>query len=168
MNKSKSLSWNDRFALIDHFQPTDQMICETFGITYDELDTARSLRSTGTFTPSVNLDVESYKGLFKPSSTNIEPSVPTPRKDVNVTTNEKPLTASKKNNPPKKRGRKGNKIQKAFEAVTETPVPAEDFAKEHNVSLSVLRQNKRFDKTGLAPIRVKKIEGKLMIWRDEA
>ena len=44
-----------------------------------------------------------------------------------------------------KRGRKGSKIATAFRDVPLVPVFAETFAARHRVSISVLRQAKRFD-----------------------
>lgn len=63
-HQSRSLSWGERFALIDHYGPTDAQICAAFNVTPDELDTARELRSGGTFRPSTRIDVKAYAGLF--------------------------------------------------------------------------------------------------------
>ena len=67
-----------------------------------------------------------------------------------------------------KRGRKGNNITNAFAAIPSSPVSAETFATQHNVSIAVLRQSKRFDTTGLGPVNVRKDKsaGTLMIWRE--
>jgi hypothetical protein len=43
-----------------------------------------------------------------------------------------------------KRGRTGNKIVTALNAIPTTPVPIEAFLAEHKVSKTVLRQSKRF------------------------
>ena len=58
------LSWSDRFALVDHYNPTDDAIMEAFDLTAKELETARQLRSSGTFTASSTIDVDSYDGIF--------------------------------------------------------------------------------------------------------
>jgi hypothetical protein len=53
------------------------------------------------------------------------------------------------------------KIQLAFERLTETPVDLNQFAIDNDVSIHVLKQHSRFDKTGLGPIKIKKNN----IWR---
>lgn len=153
--KAETLTWNQCFALIDHYKPTDSTICSALGVTPEELQTAKQMRSTGLFTPATNIDVERYKNLFPTATTTVH-TRPIVESEVS------PLVKVAK-----KRGRKGNKIQKAFLAVPVEPVSAEKFAKDNNVALSVLRQSKRFDKTGLGPVNVRmNRETKvLMIWR---
>lgn len=80
-----------------------------------------------------------------------------------------PTTATKPIVSPKKRGRQGSNVINAFTAVPTTPVLINAFRANHDVSVAVLRQAKRFDKTGLSgTVRVKKDKatGHLMIWRD--
>jgi len=151
--KAETLTWNQCFALIDHYKPNDNTICSVLGVSADELQTARQMRSTGLFTAATNIDVEKYKNLFPTATVHTRPSTePGTSPRVKIA---------------KKRGRKGNKIQNAFLAVPAQPVPAEEFAEKNNVALSVLRQSKRFDKTGLGPVNVRmNRETKvLMIWR---
>lgn len=160
---NKTLSWNDRFALIDHFKPTDSAICSAFNVTQDELNTARDMRSSGTFIPTPDIDVSAYSKMFE--------SVKTPSGMTSTVrnTDEKPATATKKAKEPKKRGRKGSKISNAFASVPSEPTPVEDFAKEHGVSIAVLRQGKRFDKNpelGLVKVKKDKESKTLMIWRE--
>ncbi len=158
MSKTKieSLGWNQRFALIDHYNPTDVAICTAFGVTAGELQTARQMRTAGTFTPATDLDVEKYGNVFEGATIHTRPDADT-----------KPETATKRVKEAKKRGRKGDKIQAAFTAIPAGPVSAQQFAKQHNVSLAVLRQSKRFDKTDLGTVRVKMDKNKaLMIWRE--
>lgn len=171
------LSWADRFALIDSYQPTDSAICETFSLTADELATARQLRASGTFSASKTLDVSSYGGIFS-GSTPAKPAtvnVPTPTtKGQASTAHAKPESASKKVKVPQKRGRKGDKIAIALMAATTTPVPVESFMKTHGVSLAVLRQAKRFiekmdadtqAKIGKVNVKQDKTTKQLMIWK---
>jgi len=155
--KVDTLSWNQRFALIDRFKPADAVICEALGVSSEELQTARQMRSSGTFTSAVDMDVEKYSSLFGGATTHT-------RKPTNST----PETASKRIREAKKRGRKGNKIQIAFMAVPTQPITASQFAKQHNVSMAVLRQAKRFDKTNIGgDVCVKMDKNKtLMIWRE--
>jgi hypothetical protein len=165
--KPSSLSWNDRLALIKAYNPSDSAICSALGVTQDELTTARDLEKAGTFVATADIDVESYSDLFGDESITVEradgvESIVRPESDL------PPVTATKKTPEPKKRGRKGDKIAKAFVAIPASPTSAEGFASEHGVSLAVLRQSKRFDRTGLGTVRVKKDKAskELMIWRE--
>ncbi len=165
----KSLSWNDRLAVINHFKPSDAKICAALEITADELQTARDLEDAGTFVAtSEGIDFGRYAEIFGGES------IISPKSTKSATTTAAsslpPASATKKIAAPKKRGRKGNNIAQAFTAIPGTPVSAEAFATEHGVSLNVLRQSKRFDKSGLGSVKVKKDKETktLMIWRDTA
>lgn len=170
-NKPLMMSWNDRFALIDHYAPADTAVCAAFNLTQDELDTARTLRAAGTFSSNPNVDFARYKNVF----VNVAPAAPSPvetstsrivglgspdpypitkeqidRGDSaygvkgSATIHTKPETASKRPKVPQKRGRKGDKIIKALTSIPTTPVSIEGFMEEYGVSLAVLRQSKRF------------------------
>lgn len=168
--KPSSLSWNDRLALIKAYSPSDSVICSSLGVSQDELNTARDLETAGTFVPTADLDVESYGELFGDESI-VAPAKSAPESIVKPGDSDKPAaTATKITAAPKKRGRKGDNIAKAFANIPSTPTSAEGFASTHAVSLAVLRQSKRFDKTGLGTVRVKKDKGtkELMIWRETA
>ena len=70
----------------------------------------------------------------------------------------------------KKRGRKGDKIAKAFDEIPRTPVNFEQYAQEHSVSPNVLRQIKRHDHytdRGKVFVRKNKQTKTMMIWREE-
>lgn len=164
--KLHTLSWGEKVALINHYKPSDDAICHVFGISQQDLETVRALHSSGTIAASKTLDVGKYSQVFAGPSVSA-PSVTVHTKSVDDLGN-KPSTASKKSKTPGKRGRKGDKIAKAFESIPSTPVPVDDFMKEHSVSLAVLRQHKRFDKTGLGTVNVRqdKTTKVLMIWRD--
>lgn len=166
--EKRMLSWNDRFALIDHFRPSDDQVCSAFGLTQDELNTARDLKAAGTFASNPSLDVAQYAGVFNstapvdqivvPMPTGLGTAVhrvvskPAPTVDVprpstskqTTTTHTKPETATRRVKEPQKRGRKGDKITTAFAAIPLTQTPVDDFIKKHGVSLAVLRQSKRF------------------------
>jgi hypothetical protein len=175
MNKQLKLNWNDRFAVIDHFTPTDEQIRTVFGLNQDELDTARTLRSNGTFAANTSLDVNKYSKFFKNTSTpsqTVHASVSSTKSTATV--HAKPETATKKVKVPQKRGRKGNRIEMALRSVTETPVLVDTFMKQHNVSLAVLRQSKRFIQTldpvvasqiGTIDVRQDKTTKQLMVSR---
>jgi hypothetical protein len=172
MSKGKNLSWNDRLTIINHFNPSDAEAISAFDISQNELDVARTQLKTGVFNIDPSLDVESYGHMFAISTENgsTVTSTTSPARKTGSTTISKRETASAKSGEPKKRGRKGDKILKAFTSIPDTPVVAEEFAKEHGVSIAVLRQSKRFDlsKT-VGTVRVKKDKGTktLMIWREE-
>lgn len=155
------LSWGERFGLIDTYKPTDEQAVSAFGLqNVGELETARELRSEGHFAIPTDFDAETYGDIFASISENAT-SVKRP-----TTKKTEPESATKPERAPKKRGRKGTKINDAFAAITTDPVPAEEFATERGVSLNVLRQAKRFDRTGGARVRVKKIDGTLMVFRE--
>lgn len=187
-----NLSWNDRFALIDYFLPSDPQICVTFGLTQDELDTARALRAAGTFRNTPNFDAIQYDGIFNVEVPEVvaapivatapirqsKPTVATSiRQQPPATVHAKPESATRRVKEPQKRGRKGDKIAKALLAVPTSPVSVGTFIAEHGVSLAVLRQSKRFiegmDTTtaqaiGRVNVRQDKATRQLMIWRETA
>ena len=69
----------------------------------------------------------------------------------------------------KKRGRKGDKIAKAFDGIPTAPVNFEDYARDHSVSTNVLRQIKRHDRystRGKVFVRKNKQTKTMMIWRE--
>jgi hypothetical protein len=173
------MSWSDRFALIEALKPNDAQVCAAFGLTNDELSTARSLRDAGTFKPTPNFDVTKYANVFSTDGSSVATSAP----DVTIkagktgtaTTFTKPESASKKAKVPQKRGRKGDKIATALAAVPTTQTSITAFMQQHGVSLAVLRQSKRFlakldpsvaTKIGTIKVRQDKATKELMIWRE--
>jgi hypothetical protein len=154
MSKS-NLGWGDRLALIDKYEATNEQASAAFGIPVEEIETARNLPRDNM---PVEIDVEAHENPFteiEGATSVVMPGTRTPAESATVITPE-----------PKKRGRKGTKINEAFAAIGTEPLNAEQFAEERNVSLNVLRQAKRFDKTGLGRVRVKKMEGELMVYRE--
>lgn len=179
--KGKTLSWNDRLTLINRYQPSDTDACKAFGVSQSELDVARTQLKAGVFSLSPDLDVDSYGHLFTSptASTDADDSTVTSTKSTARRTGSTsttkgtvaPETATKTVREAKKRGRKGDKILKAFSSIPTTPVSADDFAKTHGVSIAVLRQSKRFDQTkstGTVRVKKDKTSKTLMIWREEA
>jgi len=174
-NKAKTLTWGDRLALINHYNPSDEVICSAFGVTQGELDTARNMLTSGSLAVTPDIDFASYSSIFA-SSDNATATTKPSSKTTSTTSTVKaaegekaPETATKRVKAPQKRGRKGDKIAIAFAKIPETPTKAEAFATEYSVSLAVLRQSKRFDKSPeLGNVRVKKDKdtGELMIWRE--
>ena len=151
---NNTFSWSEKLTLINELNPSDEEIFQTFKITMDELDFANECMKSGVFKLAEDLDVDLLKNIFS---------------DKTITSEKN--FASKPKPEAKKRGRKGDNILKAYMSIPSKPTPIEQFAQEHNVSLPVLKQSKRFDKTGLeGTVRVKKLpqEDKkvLMIWRE--
>jgi hypothetical protein len=184
-------------TLIDHYQPSDSAVCAAFNLTQDELDTARILRAAGTFTTDPTFDVTPYQNVFTNAVQAIDqqpriigmgkPDMYPTTKDMidagdssygprgSATIHARPESASKRVREPQKRGRKGDKIKQALCAVPTTPVPVDDFIKQYNISLAVLRQAKRFiekfDETtvrqiGKINVRQDKVSKQLLIWRE--
>lgn len=158
MGKVTVNSWGERFALIDKYKPTAEQVVEAFGLdSVAEYETARECLEAGTFTIPQDFDPETYGNVF----------MSIPESAVVATREEAPETATAVSPAPKKRGRKGTKIAEAFAAIDENPIDAEAFAAERGISMNVLRQAKRFDRSGIAgKVRVKKIEGTAMVFRD--
>lgn len=177
------LSWSDRFALVDHYAPSDAAICSAFNLTNDELATARQLRSAGTFSASKTLDCASYAGIFSDTAAPTVQAGPAQTahkmptaKNQTTTATAKPESATKRVKVPQKRGRKGNNITTALLSAPTTPMPVDAFIKQHGVSLAVLRQAKRFiekmdadtqAKVGKVVVKQDKTTKQLMIWKTD-
>jgi hypothetical protein len=176
MSSKMMMSWSDRFALMEHYKPTDAQVCAAFGLTNDELQTARQLRDAGTFKATPNYDVAKYTNVFTADGTATIPDTSVKSsKTGGATTFTRPETASKKAKVPQKRGRKGDRIQQALTAVPLTPTPIDAFMQQYSVSQAVLRQSKRFlakldpaiaAKIGKINVRQDKTTKQLMIWRE--
>lgn len=177
MTSKLTMSWSDRFALIEALKPSDAQVCATFGLTTDELATARKLRDAGAFRPTPNFDVTNYANVFTTGSAPAATSTPTATKGKSggTTTFTKPESATKKAKVPQKRGRKGDKIATALAAVPTTRTPINTFMQQYGVSLAVLRQSKRFlakldpavaTKIGKINVRLDKATKELMIWSE--
>lgn len=170
------LSWSDRFTIIQmanassDVELTNEQICSTFGVDSEELAVALECFEDGIFKTNNNKDYSPYLPLFEGKDIQLvddrEPRQRTLPEIVveALTPEERQLFASKR-----KTGRKGNNITRAFKAVPHEPVPVDEFSAKHNVSVAVLRQYKRFDKTGGARVYVRKDKetGVIMIWREK-
>jgi hypothetical protein len=186
IKKVPMMSWNDRFALIEAYNPTNTSICATFNLTPAELKTAMSLRTAGTFQANKKMDITKFGNPFvdmvDEPTIPTSPTIPSTNKIKTGTSTSyvigQPETATKKVivKTPKKRGRKGTKITSAFMAVTDAPVAVDQFVLQHSVSLAVLRQSKRFieqmsteeaQKVGKIIVKQDKETKTLMIWRED-
>lgn len=156
------LTWNQIFAIVEHFDTTDEEVCERFKLSIKEFEIARSLqKEEGLFQPDADIDFSLYNNIF-------------PQKGLFDAEEAKTPTSETENgDTPLKRGRKTRKIKDAYEALTSEKIPIDDFIKTHGVSLSVLRRHKNFDhipETGQVNVRkislVKNGERILCIWRE--
>lgn len=180
-NRINELGWGERLALVDHFDASDDAACAAFNCTADELATARELAGEGHFGIGEEFDPDMFDNVF--ASVQVQVQVPDNATSVkrptrkraranteSANTPEANTTDANTEAAPKKRGRKGSKIANAFAAVPSEPTDAEAFAAEHNVSLNVLRQGKRFDSEELIAergrVRIRKIDGNMMIFRE--
>lgn len=180
--KKLNVSWPAKFALMDHFNPSDAEACEVFEVSQAELDTARNLRAVGTLASDHHFDVSKYANVFTTASTNNTSSQTVhsitkgdTMSKTTATVHTKPETATKKVKEPQKRGRKGDKIAIALTSIPTTPVPVDTFISQYGVSLAVLRQSKRFiqkldpavqAEIGHVNVRQDKTTKQLMIWKE--
>ncbi len=147
--KVENLNWNQRFALIEGFDLADDETITMLKVNPKELKMAKRLRKeSGLFDSDPYIDLEMFRPLLEA------------------------IRGTDKPKPAAKRGRKTHKIKDAYEAIPYDKVPVEEFMKEHDVSLSVLRRHKHFDhKPELGKVNVRKYElvhgGEkiLCIWR---
>lgn len=80
-----------------------------------------------------------------------------------------PKTATKPIVVPKKRGRKGDQIAKAFKEVPTTPVDLIEYAGSYKLTTKTMRQLKRHDSSpelGQVFVRKNKQTKRMEIWRD--
>lgn len=171
------LSWNDRFALIEAYNPSSDIICKVFNVSPNELKTAYSLKQAGTFSANTKLDIKKYSKLFVSNNQN---------PDENISDNKESGSSSKTvyktaKNTAKKQvsiqagvdaNKKGNKIVTAFKAIPTSPVSANEFIEKYGVSAAILRQHTRFAKQ-FADIKINRVcirrdksTNELMIWRE--
>jgi hypothetical protein len=160
----KSLSWAQKLSLIEAYKPTDDQAIRVFGVSSEQFNTVKRLNKEGVFKPDVSFDVRPYEHFFSDKNpvTTIVTSPTTSKPTIATFTRDTLQSIGEK-----KRGRPGTKITTAFKNVPTTPVPVDEFARQHNVSIAVLRQSKRFDTNGQGKVHVRKRDsGELMIWRE--
>ena len=147
MKLSSSLSWADKLELMEKYSLTKQDACTAFGVTEREVTNAQQLQARGIFGPS-SINTEIYSGFF-----------------AKLRTGELEVATQKTFKP---KGARPSKITQAFDAIGPTPQKVDDIVAQFGVSLAVLRQSKRFDKTnsGQVHIRKDKDTGDLMVWRE--
>lgn len=180
LEEMETLPWGQKLALLDHFNPDIRVACKVFNATEQELTVANEMRQKNVFTVDTSLDVTLFQPLFAQvteqvaSEENIVVNVPVQQVFSKPESASKPIKAKSE---PKRRGRKGNKIKLALEAVPSTPTPADEFCAQHDVSLAVMCQaNKRFiqpideqepgfaAKVGTIMVKQDKVTKTVMIW----
>lgn len=127
----KNLDWGQRLAIISGTNATDDTAATVFGVSKDEIATARE-----TVKPAKNFDISPYASHFSTTASTSDAATADSATDA--------PTSGTTVKVPKKRGNPGSKVKTAFHAVTTTPVPVEEFAEKHGVSVNVLVQKKRF------------------------
>jgi hypothetical protein len=174
MSTFNELGWNERFAIIDALNPTDEQIMAALDIDRSELKAARDMRAAGALVANLgDINPQDYAAELASAASAAAATSTTTASTATVATATRtrpdtpPATASKPKREPKKRGRKGTKIQDAFAAIGTDPVPLDEFATRFSVSTNVLRQAKRFDRTGVTGrVRVKLVNGVQSIFRE--
>lgn len=166
-----SLSWTARLTIIERYDLTDAEAIANFGVSLEELNMAKEFKQDGVipFKTDPNLDVEQYSTMLVRDSITNPKSQKAPTMNESETTTKKPHKATSAiKNPSKKVGHKGTKIAAAFNTIGLDPISVDTLMSQTGVSLAVLRQANRFDKTGGGPVRVRKDKttGVLMVWRE--
>ena len=167
-NLTQDMSWSVRLALQSQFGLTNKQAAASFNVSVDEVATAQDLAKAGTITIATDVDYSQYEGEFEVSAKDTSSSsTSTSKPEVKAPT---PVTATKPVPTPKKRGRKGDNIKNAFNAIPTVPTDANAYISKHGISMNVLRQSKRFDKSGtpgIVHVRKDKESGQLMVWRSD-
>jgi len=167
-NLTSNLGWSERLALMAHFGLNDKAAATTFNVSADEVATARELQQAGTIKVADDIDFAQYEGELGVKKTT-KKSKAAASTTTSKPSTDTPVTATKPQKEPKKRGRKGDKIKNAFASIPSTPTSAEEFIAEHGISMNVLRQSKRFDTSGTegtVHVRKDKDTKVLMVWRE--
>ena len=144
------LCWPDRFKLIAHYSLNLDEICIAFGCTTRDFKIASDLLHRNVFWVNEDLNVGIYSQYFTRLRNNELGSTPTPVKAP--------------------RAPRSSKIEDAFAAITTERKPITYFTDTFGISAAVLRQGRRFDRTGGGRIciRKNKEDGLMYVWRDSA
>jgi hypothetical protein len=161
-------NWKDKLAVINEFKLSNAAAVEVFHTTDSELATARGLVEKGllTITP-LGADERAKWAPIVGNIAKAKPMIAT-QTTINVAPAlvTKAPTTKKAPIPGAKRGRTGNKIITALNAIPSTPQPIDAFIAAHGISKTVLRQSKRFlDSAIKVSIKKDKVTGVEMICR---
>ena len=159
-------SWRDKLAVINEFKLSNAAAIQLFHTTETELTTARGLVEKGMLTiPTLGAEGRARWAPLVGTAATATVAVQTAIV-VAPSTTVKPAPARKAPIPGAKRGRTGNKIITALNAIPTTPQPIDAFIAAHGISKTVLRQSKRFlDSAIKVSIKKDKATGVEMICR---
>lgn len=144
-----NLSWAQRLAVVSATSISDTQAATAFGVTVDELNTARE-----SITPDTSFDVTPYKSHFAKTPSTVKAA-------------RKATSASNEPIVRKKRGKPGDKIAVAVNNITSDPQPFAEFCKKHKLSENTLKQlnSGRYDPAHKGQFAVRKHDGQTCIWR---
>lgn len=168
------LNWPQRFAVIEHYGPSVEQICRTFGISQSEFEVVCQLRQAGAFKNlDRSFDAAKHRDVFGINRPQQKMSVlPAAPNQATKAPTVKRIVQRVVDTP--KRGRQGSKIVDALRAVPLQPVDANTFSQQYDVSIAVLRQSKRFleklpenerREIGTVVVKQDRNNKQLMIWR---
>lgn len=148
------LTHSQILTLLNYFQPSEEQAKKALYLSDATLKTINAEYAGGMLFPDNQFNPTDYTSVFD-------------RVD------DRPSMATKPSKTSKKRGRKTTAVHRAFENIPNEPVPAEQFAKDNDISLNVLRQTKRFDpfqkELGNVIVKQQKVDDNqkmLMVWRE--
>jgi len=153
MKNINALSIPEQAILYSKYSPADTVAKNLFDIDDKLLHVVKRLAADKFAPRTVTIDPDMYSTVITEAIASYQP----------------PRTATRKRKP---RGLQGLNIIKAFAEVPygkNNRVNAEDFAKEHGVAISSLRQYKRFDRTGMdgsVKFATDRTTKTLMVWRN--
>lgn len=153
MKHISTLSIPEQAILYSHYSPVDTVAKQLFDIDDKLLHMVKRLAAERFAPRTVTINPDVYADVIKSAMEAHQPA----------------RTATKRRKP---RGLQGLNIIKAFAQVPvgkNNRVDAEEFAKEHNVAVSSLRQYKRFDRTrmdGSVKFATDAETKNLMVWRN--
>lgn len=153
MKNINALSIPEQAILYSRFSPADTVAKNLFEIDAKVLHMVKRLAAERFAPRTVTINPDLYEDIIKNAMDLYQP----------------PRSATKRRKP---RGLQGLNIIKAFAQVPigkNNRVSAEEFAKEHNVATSSLRQYTRFDKTrmdGSVKFATDVSTNVLMVWRN--
>ncbi len=145
-------NWKDKLSVINEFKLSNAAAVEVFHTTETELATARNLVEKGLMTiPALGATERAKWEPIVAKARSAKPITATQTTITVAPATTKVATPRKAPVPGAKRGRSGNKIITALNAIPSTPQPIDAFIAAHGISKTVLRQSKRFLDT---PIKV--------------
>lgn len=160
-------NWRDKLSVINEFKLSNAAAVQVFNTTESEIQTARGLVEKGLMTiPALHADERAKWEPIVATAHSTKPFVASQTAITIAPTIAKVVTPRKAAIPGAKRGRTGNKIITALNAIPTTPQPIDAFIAAHGISKTVLRQSKRFlDSSIKVSIKKDKATGIEMICR---